>query len=361
MRVFNFSAGPAMLPAPVMERAKEEFLNYHGVGNGIIELSHRGPQFAEVMERTVANIRELMDIGDDYSVLFIQGGASLQFAMIPMNLMLPGGFAEYAETGTWSTKAIKEAAIFGEAKVIASSKSTSFDRIPEVRHWKPEADSSYLHITSNNTVAGTQYHVFPEPASKDVPLIADMSSDIMSRVIDVKQFGMIYAGAQKNLGPSGVALVIIKKDLAERTPKNVPTMLRYGTYIDKGSMFNTPPTFAIYMIGLVTDWLKENGGMRTVEEINDMKAEALYETINSTEFYCSPIVASNRSKMNVVFRLPSEELEAKFVKEAEIEGMIGLKGHRSVGGIRASIYNSMPMAGVEQLIDFMNEFERVNG
>ncbi len=359
-RIYNFSAGPAMLPTQVMEKAQEEFCNYHGVGNGIMELSHRGPQFTEVIKRAEDNIRELLNISDEYAVIFVQGGASMQFSMIPMNLMLPNGFSEYADTGTWAAKAMKEAKLFGEVKNIATSKETNYDRIPVIRHWKPTQGSSYCHITSNNTVAGTQYHSFPEKMA-DVPLIADMSSDIMSRVLDINEFGMIYAGAQKNIGPSGVALVIMRKDLAKRTPANVPTMLRYSTYIDKGSMFNTPPTFAIYMIALITDWLKEKGGLKVIEEINDMKSEVLYELIDKTGFFHCPVEPGSRSKMNVVFRLPTEELEAKFVKEAEIGGMLGLKGHRLVGGIRASIYNAMPMKGVEQLIDFMNEFERVNG
>ncbi len=359
MRIFNFSAGPAMLPTEVMEQAQAEFCDYKGAGNGIMELSHRGKEFSAVHEKTIANIRELMDISDDYSVLFIQGGASMQFAMIPMNLMLPGGFAEYVDTGSWSTKAIKEAKGFGEVKVIASSKQTNYDRIPVIRHWKPDSAASYLHITSNNTIAGTQYHSFPEDLK--TPLLADMSSDIMSREIDVNQFGMIYAGAQKNLGPSGVAVVILRKDLAERTPESVPTMLRYGTYIEKDSMFNTPPTFAIYMIGLLTEWIKGKGGLKVIEEINDAKSEALYEVIDGSDFYNNPVEPASRSKMNVVFRLPNEELEAKFVKDAAAEGMSGLKGHRSVGGIRASIYNAMPIKGVEKLIDFMNEFEKANG
>jgi phosphoserine aminotransferase len=360
-RVYNFSAGPAMLPTPVMERAQEEFCNYHGVGNGIMELSHRGAQFSEVIERAEANIRELLGLSDDFAVCFIQGGASMQFAMIPMNLMDRKGFSEYADTGSWSAKAMKEAALFGEVKAIASSKNAGYDNIPVIRHWKPTKGSSYLHITSNNTIAGTQYHSFPDTSGYDTPLIADMSSDILSRTLDMRQFGMIYAGAQKNIGPSGVALVIMRKSLAERTPEGVPTMLRYSTYIEKNSMFNTPPTFAIYMIALVTDWIKEQGGLKVLEEINDMKSEVLYELIDKTDFYRSPIDPASRSKMNVVFRLPSEELEKKFVKEAEINGMLGLKGHRSVGGIRASIYNAMPMQGVEQLIDFMNEFEKDNG
>jgi phosphoserine aminotransferase len=282
----------------------------------------------------------------------------MQFAMIPMNLMLPGGFAEYADTGTWSNKAMKEAEGFGKVNVIASSKETNYDRIPVIRHWKPVEGASYLHITSNNTVAGTQYHAFPET---DAPLIADMSSDIMSRIINVDDFGMIYAGAQKNLGPSGVALVIIRKDLADRTPSTVPTMLKYGTYIEKQSMFNTPPTFGIYILGLVAKWLKSKGGIKGIEDINDAKSEALYELIDNSDFYRSPVDPASRSKMNIVFRLPSEELESKFVADASKEGLKSLKGHRSVGGIRASIYNAMPMKGIEALVDFMNEFSRKNG
>ena len=362
MKFYNFSAGPAALPQEVMQKAQEEFCDYKGSGSGILELSHRGPQFSAVIEKTEANIRELMNISDDYAVLFIQGGASMQFAMAPMNFMLPGGFAEFADTGTWSAKAMKEAQRYGEVRVLASSRDTNYDRVPAIRRWKPEAGSSYVHITSNNTVAGTQYHTFPTKEELNgTPLFADMSSDIMSKPLNVDDFGLIYAGAQKNLGPSGVALVVVRKDLVERTPDTVPTMLRYDTYIKSGSMFNTPPTFAIYMLGLVTDWVKGKGGLKVIEEISNVKSEALYELIDNTEFYRSPVKPGSRSKMNIVFRLPSEELEAKFVKEAAALGMTGLKGHRSVGGIRASIYNAMPISGVEALVDFMNEFEKANG
>ena len=358
MKKFNFSAGPAMLPKDVMLKAQEEFVDYQGTGHGILELSHRGAQFDETIIKTEANIRELMNISDDYAVTFIQGGASMQFAMIPMNIMKPGGYAQYSDTGQWSAKASKEAALFGEVKEISSSKSTNYDRVPDIRHWKPEAEASYIHMTTNNTVAGTQYHEIPEV---EAPLVADMSSDIMSRVIDVNKFGIIYAGSQKNLGPSGVALTIIRKDLLERTPKNTPSMLNYNTYVKSQSMYNTPPTFSIYMLGLVTDWFKAQGGINVIENINDTKSEALYELIDRSGFYRSPVQAASRSKMNIVWRLPSEELEAKFVKEAAVAGLTGLKGHRSVGGCRASIYNAMPLAGVETLIDFMIEFERVNG
>ena len=358
MKVYNFSAGPAKLPEEVMIKAQEEFLDYAGSGSGIMELSHRGPEFSEVMAKVDANIRELMNIGDEYAICFIQGGASMQFAMIPMNLMLPGKVADYADTGSWSANAIKEAKLFGEVNVVASSKESNYNHIPVIRHWQPVKDASYLHITSNNTIAGTQYHSFPV---SDAPLIADMSSDIMSRVININDFGLIYAGAQKNMGPSGVALVISRKDLAGRVADKVPTMLKYKTYIEKNSMFNTPPTFAIYILNLVTEWLKSKGGIAAIEEINDAKSEALYELIDSTEFYRCPVEPASRSRMNVVFRLPSEELEAKFIKEAAAAGLKGLKGHRSVGGIRASIYNAMPMKGVETLVDFMNDFEANNG
>jgi phosphoserine aminotransferase len=301
-----------------------------------------------------------MKINNDYEICFVQGGASMQFCMIPMNFLGSDGVADYADSGAWSAKAIEEAKRFGKVNIIGSSKDTNYDRIPLVRHWEPSKNASYMHITTNNTIAGTQYHTFPElPAG--VPLIADMSSDFMSRVININDFGMVYGGAQKNLGPSGVALVIIRKDLAERGRKDIPTMLRYKTYIDKDSMFNTPPTFAIYLLKLVTDWMKGKGGLAVIEEINNTKSEGLYELIDRSDFYNNPVSPGSRSKMNIVFRLPTEELEAKFIKEAVANGMSGLKGHRSVGGIRASIYNAMPIAGVEALIDFMIQFEKKNG
>ncbi|NOY74520.1 MAG: 3-phosphoserine/phosphohydroxythreonine transaminase [Kiritimatiellaeota bacterium] len=358
MEVYNFSAGPAMLPKEVMNQAKEHFTDFAGTGCGLVELSHRGPEFSKVLDEAQTDLRELMEISDDYAICFIQGGASMQFAMIPMNLMLPDGFAEYADTGTWSAKAMKEAELFGDVRTIASSKDSNYDKIPVIRHWSPDDKASYLHITTNNTIAGTQYHAFP---TSKAPLIADMSSDIMSRKINVDDFAMIYAGAQKNLAPSGMALVIIRKNLAERAPKNLPTMLKYSTYIEKDSMFNTPPTFTIYVFGLVLKWLKRMGGLAEMEEINDAKSEALYELIDTSDFYRSPVFPESRSKMNVVFRLPSEELEAKFVADAKKKGLSGLKGHRSVGGIRASIYNAMPLRGVETLVDFMNDFARENG
>jgi phosphoserine aminotransferase len=358
MKVYNFNAGPAILPEEVMRKAQAEFCDYKGSGCGILELSHRGKEFTEVIEKAESNIRELMNISSDYELCFIQGGASLQFAMIPMNLLPAGKVADYADTGTWASAAIKEGKKFGQINVCCSSKETNYDRIPEVRHWKTSNDAAYLHITSNNTIYGTQYHSFPE--SEQVPIFADMSSDIMSRVVDVNQFGLIYAGAQKNLGPSGLALVIIRKDLAAKAPDNIATMLKYSTYIENKSLYNTPPTFAIYMLGLVTEWMKSVGGLEVIEEINDSKSEALYELLDRSSFYRNPVQPGSRSKMNIVFRLPSEELEEKFIKQASKAGMIGLKGHRSVGGVRASIYNAMPLAGVERLIDFMNCFETEN-
>lgn len=359
MAIYNFAAGPAMLPKAVMERAQAEFTNYQNCGSGIMELSHRGKLFQPVIDRAEANVRELLNISDDYAVLFIQGGASLQFAMLAMNL-LNGGVADYVDTGVWSAKAAKEAAMFGTVNLVASSKATKYDHIPAQSEWKRSENAAYLHITSNNTVAGTQYQVLPKPTA-GVPMIADMSSDIMSRVFDINDFGMIYAGAQKNLGPSGVALVVIRKDLAARTDESkVPTMLRYSTYIDNGSMFNTPPTFAIYMLALITDWLKGIGGVAAIEKINNEKAAILYDFLDNSTFFKSPVAKADRSRMNVVFRTPSDELDAAFVKEARENGLTDLKGHRLVGGCRASIYNAMPIEGVKALVEFMKKFELAN-
>lgn len=359
MPVYNFSAGPAMLPKEVMERAQAEFCNFGNSGSGIMELSHRGKLFEAVRDRAEQNVRDLMNISDDYAVCFIQGGASMQFAMVPMNL-LNGGVADYIDTGIWADKAQKEAKRFGSAHVAASSLATRYDHIPAQSEWKLTPGAAYLHITSNNTVAGSQYRVLPQ-APAGVPLVADMSSDIMSRVINVNDFGVIYAGAQKNLGPSGFALVIIRKDLAQRAADQVPTMLKYSTYIENDSMFNTPPTFAIYMLALVTDYFKELGGIAEIEKINNAKAAKLYKFIDESKFFSGPVAAADRSMMNVVFRTPSEELDARFVKEAAAAGLTELKGHRLVGGCRASIYNAMPTAGVNALVGFMTEFERKNG
>ena len=359
MKIYNFAAGPAMMPEAVMKKAQQEFCAYQDSGSGIMELSHRGKYFKPVIEAAEANVRKLLNLSDDFAVIFVQGGASMQFAMIPMNL-LNGGTADFIDTGVWSSKACKEAKLFGAANVAASSKETKYDHIPARGEWKLTAGAAYMHITSNNTIAGTQYHDLPD-APAGVPLIADMSSDIMSRQFDANKFGLIYAGAQKNLGPSGMALVVIRKELAARTNvEKVPTMLRYATYIDEGSMFNTPPTFGIYMFKLVSDWLIEQGGIAGIEQINNAKAAKLYDFIDSSSFYSCPAAKADRSRMNVVFRTPSDELDAKFVAEARAAGLAELKGHRLVGGCRASIYNAMPMEGIVALIDFMKKFEMAN-
>jgi phosphoserine aminotransferase len=354
-RVFNFNPGPSTLPLEVMQEAQREFVDYHGTGLGIAESSHRGAEFKQVLAETEADIRELLGISNDYAVLFLQGGASLQFAMAPMNLALEDKPMLYADTGSWTSKAIKEAKLFGQVKTVFDGKGKDYTTIAPVSEWNyMSSDASYLYVCSNNTIAGTQYAEFPE--LEGVPLIADMSSDIMSRQLDIDKFGMIFAGAQKNLGPAGVTLVIIRRDLAERVSSTVPTMLKYTTHIEKGSTFNTPPSFAIYMVGLVVKWIKKLGGLAAMEELNNRKADILYDAIDAGDFYRGTAAVDSRSKMNVTFRLPSEELEAEFIKNAGERGMIGLKGHRSVGGIRASIYNAMPAAGVEALTQFMREF-----
>lgn len=359
MKIYNFAAGPAMLPKAVMEKAQAEFTNYQNSGSGLMELSHRGKLFEPVLARAEANVRELLNVSDDYAVLFIQGGASMQFAMLAMNF-LNGGVADYVDTGVWSSKALKEAKMFGSVNVVASSKETKYDHIPAESEWKRTVDAAYLHITSNNTIAGTRFTKLPKP-TPGVPMLSDMSSDIMSRPFDINDFGMVYAGAQKNLGPSGMALVILRKDLAARTDDSkVPTMLRYSTYIENDSMFNTPPTFAIYMLALVTDWVREQGGLAAMEKINEEKAAYLYDFLDNSSFYKSPVAKADRSIMNVVFRTPSEELDAAFVKEAKENGLTELKGHRLVGGCRASIYNAMPIEGVKALVEFMKKFELAN-
>ncbi len=358
-RVFNFNPGPSTLPLEVMQEAQREFVDYHGTGLGIAESSHRGAEFKTVLEETEAGIRELLGLSDDYAVLFLQGGASLQFAMAPMNLAIQGKPMLYADTGSWTSKAIKEARLFGDVQVVFNGKDNDYTAIAPANDWKNmTSDASYLYICSNNTIAGTQYAKFPE--LDGVPLIADMSSDIMSRRLNVDKFGMIFAGAQKNLGPAGVTLVIMRRDLADRAKAEIPTMLKYKTHIDKGSTFNTPPAFAIYMVGLVVKWIKNLGGLAAMEELNDRKAAMLYDAIDAGDFYRGTAAVDSRSKMNVTFRLPSEQLEAEFIKNAGDRGMLGLKGHRSVGGIRASIYNAMPAAGVEALTQFMREFAADN-
>ncbi|MBA4394417.1 MAG: 3-phosphoserine/phosphohydroxythreonine transaminase, partial [Desulfobacca sp.] len=353
-RVYNFNAGPAALPLSVLEQIQAEFLDYDGTGMSITEISHRSKPFDKVINEAVERTKRLLNLGDDYQVLFLPGGASMQFCMIPLNLALPGKALEYINTGTWSTKAIKEAKIQGkDVRVIASSEDKNFSYIP--KEYSVDEEAAYLHFTSNNTIKGTQWAGFPKV--KKVPLICDMSSDIMSRPFDPNPFGLIYAGAQKNIGPAGTALVIIRKDMLERTPDNLPTMLKYTTFAKENSMYNTPSCFTIYTINLVLKWLEETvGGLAAMEKLNQEKGAILYDYMEQSGFYRGTAEKDSRSLMNVTFRLPSEELEAKFVSEALKADLVGLKGHRSVGGCRASIYNATSKEAVLALVDFMKAF-----
>ena len=357
-RIYNFSPGPATLPYSVLQEAARDIVNYHDKGIGLIELSHRSKEFMAVAEETEALIRELMAVPDNYSILFLQGGASSQFFMVPMNLLGNGRKATYLNTGTWSKKAIREARLFGDIDVAYSSEETTFNRVPADDEYTVAPDSEYLYFVSNNTIYGTQ---FPTMPGTDTMLVADMSSDILSRPVDVSRFGIIFAGAQKNMGPAGVTVVIIRNDLLDRTPENVPTMLKYKTHADKGSMFNTPPCFAIYCVGRVMNWLKEQGGVEAMEKVNRKKAAMVYEAIDATDFYRGHAEKDSRSMMNISFNLPTPELESRFISEAAAIGLDGLKGHRSIGGCRASIYNAFPVEGVEKLVDFMADFARDNG
>ncbi len=358
-RIHNFSPGPAVLPLPVLEEIQASFLNFNGSGMSITEVSHRSKWFDAVIEDAIARTRRLLGLDQRFQVLFLQGGASMQFAMAPMNFAPAGQTVDYVNTGTWSTKAIKEAEIQGcTVNVAASSEDRNFSYIPRELDLTPNA--AYVHITSNNTIKGTQWPAFPETAG--VPLIADMSSDIMSRPFDAAPFGLIYAGAQKNIGPSGVCMVIVREDLLERIPAGLPTMLNYTTYVNKNSMYNTPPCFAIYVVQLVLKWLEETiGGLDQMDALNRRKAGLIYDLLDRSEFFRATADADSRSLMNVTFRLPSEALEARCVAEALEIGLGGLKGHRSVGGCRASIYNASELAAVEALVEFMQTFERRHG
>jgi phosphoserine aminotransferase len=358
-RIFNFSAGPAVLPEPVLQKAQEAVWNVAGSGIGIMEHSHRGKVFDRIIDEAERACRDLAGIPDNYRVLFLQGGASLQFSMVPMNLLPPGGTADYLNTGVWSQKAIKEAKPLGTVHVAASSEATNFDRIPRPEEIRYSASPAYVHLTTNNTIFGTQWRAEPAvPAG--VPLVADTSSDMYSRPIDVRKYGLIYAGAQKNLGPSGVVLVIIRDDLVEAGPKTLPTMLQYRTHAAERSLYNTPPTFGIYVMGEVFKWIQSQGGLAAMAEHNAAKAKLLYDYIDGSEFFRGTAQPDSRSLMNVCFRAPTEELESRFVSEATRRGLDGLKGHRSVGGMRASIYNACPRAAVEALVAFMKEFETAN-
>ncbi|KAA3610393.1 MAG: 3-phosphoserine/phosphohydroxythreonine transaminase [Calditrichaeota bacterium] len=357
-RIHNFSAGPAALPLSVLEEVQKDLVDYKGEGLSVMEMSHRGKTFDGIIVEAQNLMKELMGIPDGYKVLFMQGGASLQFATVPMNLLGEGQFADYINTGAWSKKAIAEVKKLGlQHNVIASSEDKNFNYIPTDFHL--DKDAAYLHMTSNNTIFGTQWQEYPDTGV--IPLVCDMSSDINSRVIDVSKFAMIYAGAQKNMGPSGVTIVIIREDLLEKSPANLPTMCSYKIIGDKDSMYNTPPTFGIYIIKLVMEWMKSLGGIKAVEEINKEKGAILYNAIDSSDFYRGTVEIKSRSLMNIPFRLPSEDLEKQFIAEALENDISGVKGHRSVGGIRASTYNAVPMNSVKALVDFMKEFERKNG
>jgi phosphoserine aminotransferase len=357
-RIFNFSPGPGTMPYSVLQEAANDIVNFKNTGIGLIEMSHRSKEFMAVADETEALIRELMAIPKNYKVLFLQGGASSQFFMVPMNLLANGQKATYLNTGVWAKKAIKEAKLFGNVEVAYSSEDLKYTRVPRDDEYSVSPDSQYLYFVTNNTIYGTQFPTMPD---KDVMLIADMSSDILSRPVDVSKFGLIFAGAQKNMGPAGVTVVIIREDLLDRVAETVSTMLKYKTHAEKDSMFNTPPCFAIYGVGRVMNWLKQMGGAAAIETINRNKAALLYQAIDSTDFYRGHAEKESRSLMNVTFNLPTPELEAQFIREATAVGLDGLKGHRSVGGCRASIYNAFPQEGVVKLVEFMAEFAKKNG
>ncbi len=356
-RVYNFSAGPATLPYEVLQQAAKDVVNFQDSGMGLIEISHRSKEFVAVADEAEKNLRDLFEIPDNYKVLFLQGGASSQFFMAPMNLLGGGKKATYLNTGTWSKKSIKEAQTLADIEVVYSSEEQNFNRVPKDNEYVVADDSEYLYFVSNNTIFGTQ---FAEMPVSEKMLVSDMSSDILSRPVDVSKFGMIFAGAQKNLGPAGVTLVIIREDLLDNIPGDIPTMLSYKTHADKDSMFNTPPTFPIYIVGEVLKWLRAKGGVAAMEKLNREKAGLLYDMIDSTDYYRGHAEKGSRSIMNVSFNLPTAELEQKFIAEAAAVGLNGLKGHRSIGGCRASIYNAFPKEGVVELVEFMKTFEKAN-
>ena len=360
-RVFNFNPGPAALPLPVLEKAQKEMLDYKGTGMSVMEISHRSKEFEAIIQTAEADLRELLAIPANYKVLFLQGGASLQFAMVPMNLRPAGASADYILTGSWGKKAFDEAQKIGTARAAANTKASNFDHLPAQAELDLDPKAAYLHFTSNETIQGVEY--FTEPvAPTGVPLVCDASSDFISRPIDVSKYGLIYAGAQKNAGPAGMATVIIREDLVEKAPANIPAILDYKTHVAEGSLYNTPPCFTIYIVGLVLQWVKELGGLEAIAKRNQTKAGMVYEAIDkSGGFYRGHAKPENRSVMNLTFRLPSEALEDQFASESKKYDLIGLKGHRSVGGMRASMYNAMPIEGAEALVKFMKEFQQKNG
>jgi phosphoserine aminotransferase len=358
-RIYNFSAGPGVLPEEVMLEAQKDFYSYKGEGLSVMEMSHRSKTYDSIIVNAEKDLRTLLNISDEYAVLFLQGGATLQFSMVALNLMPPNNVADYIVTGAWSKKAVTEAKRVGQVNIAATSADSNFNFIPKQDTFKLSPDASYVHYTSNNTIFGTQFKTEPEVG--DVPLVCDASSDILHKPIDVNKYGLIYAGAQKNMGPAGVALVIVKKSLLSRSPETLHTYLNYNTHVEANSMYNTPATYSIYIMGLVYKWLLKNGGLDAMYKVNAAKAKMLYDAIdNSDGYYKGSAAIEDRSLMNVTFNLKSEELEKKIIAEATAKGFSGLKGHRSVGGIRASIYNAFPTKGVEDLVQFMSDFKANN-
>ncbi|WP_191440904.1 3-phosphoserine/phosphohydroxythreonine transaminase [Anaerotruncus colihominis] len=358
-RVYNFSAGPSMLPEAVLKRAAAEMLDYQGTGESVMEMSHRSKEYQAIIDHCEALLREVMKIPDNYKVLFLQGGASSQFAMIPLNLLNGSGKADFVLTGQWAAKAYQEASRYGSCKAVASSKDRTFSYIPKLDPASFTPDADYFHICLNNTIYGTVWHELPNTGN--VPLIADISSCVLSQPIDVGRFGLLYAGAQKNMGPAGLTVVIIREDLIGRARESTPTMFNYATHAENGSMYNTPPTYAIYICGLVLEWIRDEiGGLEAMQAVNEKKAKLLYEFLDSSKLFKGTVVPEDRSLMNIPFVTGSDELDAQFVAEAKKAGFINLKGHRSVGGMRASIYNAMPVEGVEKLVALMARFEKEN-
>jgi phosphoserine aminotransferase len=356
--IFNFSAGPAVLPAEVLQQARDEMLDWHGSGMSIMEMSHRGKEFMSIAAKVEADLRELVGIPGNYKVLFLSGGASSQFAMVPMNLLRGKKSADYVNTGEWSKKAIKEAKKYCAVNIAASSEDANFTYVPPQDTWDIDPNAAYLHYTPNETIGGVEFNWIPDLAhlNVDVPLVADISSTFMSRPLDITRFGLIYAGAQKNMGPAGLTVVIVREDLLGTTVPGTPTMFDYKIHADNDSMYNTPPTYPMYIAGLVFEWLKKKGGLAAMEKINVAKAKLLYDLLDTTDFYHCPVARSDRSRMNVPFTLKDTVLDGEFLKQAQARGLIQLKGHRSVGGMRASIYNAMPLEGVTVLVEFMKEF-----
>ncbi|MBX9916884.1 MAG: 3-phosphoserine/phosphohydroxythreonine transaminase [Nitrosomonas sp.] len=352
-QIYNFSAGPAVLPQEVLQQARDEMLDWHGSGMSVMEMSHRGKEFMSIAEKTESDLRELAGIPQNYKVLFLQGGASSQFAMVPMNLLRGKTTADYINTGQWSAKAVEEASRYCTVNVAASSEDSNFTYIPPREQWHLNPGAAYVHYTSNETIGGVEFHWVPDT---EAPLVADMSSDILSRPLDVTRYGLIYAGAQKNLGPAGLTLVIVREDLLGQPLPGTPTLYDYQIHAKNDSMYNTPPTYAMYITGLVFAWLKKQGGLAAMEKINIAKAKLLYDLLDSTDFYHCPVAIANRSRMNVPFTLKDSALDGEFLKQSQHNGLLQLKGHRSVGGMRASIYNAMPVEGVATLVTFMKEF-----